>query len=58
MKTTKSKVETVEQPSACCGPTVSETVTEDVCCDQPADGGECCDKSAPKEVNSEKTGCC
>ena len=60
MKTKKLKEdEIVAQGGGCCAPVTSETrASEDPCCEQPTDGSSCCDKSAPKEVNSEKTGCC
>ena len=60
MKTKKlKKEETVAQDSGCCTPDKSESkISNDPCCEQPADGSSCCDKSAPKDVNSEKTGCC
>lgn len=62
MKTRKLKEEEIEvQSGGCCTPTESKSETNtsnDPCCEQPDDGSSCCDKSAPKEVNSEKTGCC
>ena len=36
----------------------TDNSSEEACCEQPDDGTSCCVKSAPKEVNYEKTGCC
>ncbi|MEQ8773741.1 MAG: hypothetical protein RIC30_00170 [Marinoscillum sp.] len=58
MKTRTYNDATEQQAQGCCGATSTTSKSAAPCCDQPADGSACCDKSATKEVNSVKTGCC
>jgi len=47
--------------TGCCSPaplSTEKTTSTDACCEQPTDSSPCCDKTASKEVNSQKTGCC
>lgn len=61
MKTRKwnEEANVAQEGGGCCTPEINETkVSADPCCEQPEEGSACCDKSAPKEANSQKTGCC
>lgn len=59
MKTRKSNIaERIVQQGGCCSTTPSSKISNDPCCEQPVDGSSCCDKTASKEVNAIKTGCC
>ncbi len=59
MKSRKTNIQDTEASSGgCCGTTTTASSKANSCCEQPADGSACCDKSESKEVNAVKTGCC
>lgn len=63
MKKRKSNIgiNTIKNEGGCCTPSTAvteEVVSNEPCCEPPANGSSCCDKNESKEVNIQNTGCC